>query len=110
MAQNNVPPVAQDAGAARSGRCAENDGVTVSRYVTALAVVLLGLAVPLSVAAHGVVAEGPPTALNVLFGWTFEAAVVIPLLASVLAWRYAVGLVNALHPANPVPRIRSVAF
>ena len=75
-----------------------------------LAVVLLGLAFPLGVAAHGVVTEGPPTVANLLFGWTFEPAVVIPLLAALLVWRYAVRRVNAEHPANPVPRIRSVAF
>jgi len=84
--------------------------VNVRRYATALAVVLLGLAFPLGVAAHGVVTEGPPTVANLLFGWTFEPAVVIPLLAALLVWRYAVRRVNAEHPANPVPRIRSVAF
>ena len=84
--------------------------MNVPRYVTALAVVLLGLAFPLGVAAHGVVTEGPPTVANLLFGWTFEPAVVIPLLAALLVWRYAVRRVNAEHPANPVPRIRSVAF
>jgi len=84
--------------------------VNVRRYVTALAVVLLGLAFPLGEAAHGVVTEGPPTVANLLFGWIFEPAVVIPLLAALLVWRYAVRRVNAEHPANPVPRIRSVAF
>jgi cytochrome c oxidase assembly factor CtaG len=84
--------------------------VSLRRCVIALAVVGFGVSVPQVVAAHGVVAEGPPTAANLLFGWTFEPAVVIPLLAAALAWRYAVRRVNAQHPANPVPRIRSLTF
>jgi cytochrome c oxidase assembly factor CtaG len=84
--------------------------VRVLRRVIVLGVVGFGLAAPSAVAAHGVVTEGPPTIANLLFGWTFEPAVVIPLLASVLWWRYAVRRVNAQHPANPVPRVRSLAF
>jgi cytochrome c oxidase assembly factor CtaG len=84
--------------------------VSVLRRVIALAVVGFGLAAPSAVAAHGVVTEGPPTVANLLFGWTFEPAVVIPLVASALLWRYAVRRVNAQHPANPVPRIRSLTF
>ena len=84
--------------------------MSVLRRVIALGAVGFGLAAPPVVAARGVVTEGPPTVANLLFGWTFEPAVVIPLLASWIAWRYAVRRVNAQHPANPVPRIRSVAF
>ena len=84
--------------------------MSVPRRVIAFGLVGLGLAAPSAVAAHGVVTEGPPTLANLLFGWTFEPAVVIPLLASWIAWRYAVRRVNAQHPANPVPRIRSLAF
>ena len=84
--------------------------MSVPRRVITLGVVGFGLAAPRAAAAHGVVTEGPPTVANLLFGWTFEPAVVIPLLASWIAWRYAVRRVNAQHPANPVPRIRSLAF
>jgi putative membrane protein len=76
----------------------------------ALLASIAAAAVPSAVAAHGVVAEGPPTAANLLFGWTFEPTVIIPVLAAALAWRYAVRRVNAAHPSNPVPRIRSAAF
>ena len=72
----------------------------------ALLMSLLGAS---TVAAHGVVTE-PPTVAGLLFGWTFEPAVVIPLVATALAWRAAVRRVDAAHPANPVPRARSVAF
>ena len=84
--------------------------MSVPRRVITLGVVGFGLAAPRAAAAHGVVTEGPPTVANLLFGWTFEPAVVIPLVASWVAWRYAVRRVNAQHPANPVPRIRSLAF
>ncbi len=63
-----------------------------------------------TVAAHGVVTEGPPTPAGLVFGWTFEPAIVIPLVAAAFAWRVAVRRVDAAHPANPVPRARSVAF
>jgi cytochrome c oxidase assembly factor CtaG len=84
--------------------------LTIRRSWAAPAVVVAGFGAPAAVAAHGVVAEGPPTVANVLFGWTFEPAVVIPILAAAIAWAYAVRRVDALHPGNPVPRIRSVAF
>jgi cytochrome c oxidase assembly factor CtaG len=84
--------------------------VNLRRCVIALAAVGLGFGAPAAVAAHGVVAEGPPTLANLLFGWTFEPAVVIPLLAAALGWRYAVRRVDARHPANRVPRVRSLAF
>jgi cytochrome c oxidase assembly factor CtaG len=78
--------------------------------VALLSAALVGFGLPSAVAAHGVVTEGPPTVANLLFGWTFEPAVVIPLLGAALAWRYAIRRVNALHPGNPVPRVRSLAF
>jgi cytochrome c oxidase assembly factor CtaG len=84
--------------------------MNVRRCVSALAAVVFGLAAPAAVAAHGVVTEGPPTLANLLFGWTVEPAVVIPLLAAALAWHYAVRRVNARHLANRVPRVRSLAF
>jgi cytochrome c oxidase assembly factor CtaG len=84
--------------------------VSVLRSFVAVAVVGVGFAAPAAVAAHGVVAEGAPTALNLLFGWTFEPAVVIPLLAAALGWSYAVRRVDTQHPANRVPRVRSLAF
>jgi cytochrome c oxidase assembly factor CtaG len=101
-----------DLSRARSPSSVENVRVESMRRRAAMlvpaAVVCLGL--PTAVAAHGVVTDGPPTVANLLFGWTFEPTVVIPVLAAALVWRYAVRRVNALHRANPVPRIRSVTF
>jgi putative membrane protein len=68
------------------------------------------LAAPATVLAHGPVPAEPPSVANILFGWSFEPLVLLPLLASALAWIVAVGHVNAAHPASPVPRSRTLAF
>jgi cytochrome c oxidase assembly factor CtaG len=62
------------------------------------------------VAAHGPVPDDPPTVATLLLGWTFPPLPTLGILAAALWWRWAVGRVNAAHPANPVPRSRSVAF
>jgi putative membrane protein len=61
-------------------------------------------------AAHGPTAAEPPDASSLLFGWTFEPLPTIAILAALIWWRWAVGRVNAAHPANPVPRTRTLAF
>jgi len=68
------------------------------------------LAAPATVLAHGPVPAEPPSVANILFGWSFEPLVLLPLLGSALAWIVAVRHVNAAHPANPVPRSRTLAF
>jgi putative copper resistance protein D len=60
--------------------------------------------------AHGPVPADPPTAINLAFGWSFEPALILPLLAAAWLWARAVRRVNAAHPANPVPRRRSAFF
>ena len=62
------------------------------------------------VLAHGPVPAGPPTALNLLFGWNLEPAVVLPLLVAAYGWIWAVRRIDRAHPASPVPRRRSVVF
>ncbi len=61
-------------------------------------------------AAHGPTPGEPPTIGNLLLGWTFEPLPTLGIFAALVWWRWAVGRVNAAHPANPVPRRRSVAF
>jgi putative copper resistance protein D len=68
----------------------------------------LALAAP--VAAHGEVPTEAPTAANLLLGWTFPPLPTLGILAAAIWWRWAVGRVNAVHQANPVPRRRSAAF
>jgi cytochrome c oxidase assembly factor CtaG len=60
--------------------------------------------------AHGPVPAEPPTVANLLLGWSFEPLIMLPLIAAVVVWISAVRRVDAAHPANPVPRARTVAF
>jgi putative membrane protein len=59
---------------------------------------------------HGPVAAEPPSIGSLLFGWSFEPTIVLPLVLAALAWIVAVRRVDAAHPATPVPRRRTVAF
>jgi putative membrane protein len=77
---------------------------------TLLLVVAATLASAGPALAHGVVAAPEPTIWTFLLRWTFEPLVVLPLAGALLAWRWAVRRVNRDHPANPVPRRRTVAF
>ncbi|MFL5677394.1 MAG: cytochrome c oxidase assembly protein [Chloroflexota bacterium] len=80
----------------------------------------LGLSVPAvaaasamlaaSVSAHGVAPADAPSIGGLLLGWTIEPAVALPLLAVAVVWLRLVGRVDRAHPANRVPRRRSVAF
>ncbi len=60
--------------------------------------------------AHGPVPAQPPDPANLLFGWTFEPAVVLALGLATVVWIRFVRQVNRMHPTNPVPRRRSVFF
>jgi putative copper resistance protein D len=68
------------------------------------------LLAPAAARAHGPAPAEPPTVANLAFGWSFEPAVLLPLVAAAWAWIWAVRRVDAEHPGNPVPRRRSVAF
>jgi putative copper resistance protein D len=78
---------------------------------TATLAAVAGMAVlPRVARAHGEAGVGPPDLAGLALGWSFEPLVAIPLLVAALAWVAAVRRVNAAHPANPVPIVRSVAF
>ena len=62
------------------------------------------------VAAHGPAPSEAPTLQNLLLGWTFEPLPTLGILAALAWWTWAVRRVNTLHPSNPVPRRRTVAF
>src|SRR6478609_9262147 len=68
----------------------------------------LGAAGP--VGAHGPVPDGPPTVGSLLFDWTFEPLPTLAIAIAVGCWIWAIRRVDRAHPANPVPRRRSVAF
>lgn len=80
------------------------------RSVAAVAAVagLAALAGPVS--AHGPVPTEAPTAATLLLGWTFEPLPTLGLAVTVGWWLWAVRRVDSLHPGNPVPRRRTVAF
>jgi cytochrome c oxidase assembly factor CtaG len=70
-----------------------------------------GIAIAVTpVAAHGPAPTEPPTVTSLLFGWTFEPLPTLGLFVALAWWFWAVRRVDAAHPANPVPRRRSVAF
>ncbi len=77
----------------------------------AVAGAVTGLAVLVSPAlGHGAVSAEPPIAGSLLLAWTFEPVPTLAIVASVGSWLWAVRRINGLHPANRVPRGRSVAF
>ena len=86
----------------------------ITRTLQRLPLAAVGLAAGLimagPVAAHGPAPAEPPTIANLLLGWTFEPLPTLAILAALSWWTWAVRRVNALHPANPVPGRRSVAF
>jgi putative membrane protein len=63
-----------------------------------------------SALAHGEVPAEPPTLAGLAFGWSFDPALVLPLLVLTGGWITLVRRVNASHPATPVPARRSAAF
>lgn len=62
------------------------------------------------VSAHGATPTEPPTAASILLGWTFEPLPTLGIAVALVIWWRLVRRVNTAHPANPVPRRRSVAF
>jgi len=60
--------------------------------------------------AHGPVPAEPPTAANLLLGWTIEPAVLLALVVAAVVWARLVRQVNRAHAANPVPRSRTICF
>jgi putative copper resistance protein D len=85
-------------------------GALARRAVAGAGLLAVGLAGAGRVAAHGQVPAEPPSVLGIVAGWTFEPAVVLPLALAVIVWLRLVGRVDRAHPANPVPRRRTVAF
>jgi putative membrane protein len=82
----------------------------LQRAVAVVAAVAGSLAFAAPAAAHGPVPAEAPTAASLLFGWTFEPLPTLGIAVTVGWWLWAVRRVDALHPANRVPRRRTVAF
>ena len=62
------------------------------------------------VLAHGPVPPDPPTLGSLLLGWTFAPLPTLAIVGSIVWWIWAVRRVDAQHPANRVPRQRTLAF
>jgi cytochrome c oxidase assembly factor CtaG len=91
------------------GTVARTSTRTRALRAIAAAMALSTLLAPV-VAAHGPVPADAPTAGSLLFDWTIEPIPALAIVAGLLWWRWATRRVNVLHPTNPVPRRRSVAF
>ena len=76
--------------------------------VSAVAAAWLVIAGP--VTAHGSDNPPAPTIGAFLFGWSFDPSVQIPILIMTAAYLWAVRHVDAAHPLNPVPRLRTACF
>ena len=83
----------------------------------ALVALLAGLSAGLSAGplarlalAHGTVVPAEPDALAFLVGWKGDPLIWLPVIVVALVWRHAVGKVNRAHPANQVPRRRTVSW
>ena len=90
------------------GRCPDDAGSIGRSRGSGPSRASMALAAP--ALAHGPVPVEPPTAASLLLGWTFEPLPTLGLVAVTVWWLWAVRRVNAVHPANPVPRRRTVAF
>jgi cytochrome c oxidase assembly factor CtaG len=81
------------------------------RRAVAVPATLVSLAVSASPAvAHGTVPAEAPTMASLLLGWTFEPVPTLAIAAVTAWWLWAVRRVDSLHPANPVPPSRTIAF
>jgi putative copper resistance protein D len=84
----------------------------VARWAGFSAAVGVAVSGPLaeSAVAHGEVPAEPPTLTGLVLGWSFDPALLLPLLLLAGGWVALVRRVNAAHPATPVPARRSAAF
>ena len=71
--------------------------------------ILIWLALPSPVSAHGAV-PGEPTFPGVLLAWSFDPLPLVGVGAAAIAYLRAVRTVNAAHPRSPVPATRTIAW
>jgi putative membrane protein len=75
---------------------------------------LVGVGAALAMAgpvlAHGPVPADAPGPTTLLLGWTFDPIPTLGIAIAIGWWLWAVRRVDAVHPTNPVPRRRTVAF
>ena len=72
--------------------------------------IVVALALPATVAAHGPVPADPPSLATLVLGWTFQPLVAVPLVLAAIGWLALVRRIGRLHPDTPVPLVRTGAF
>ena len=82
----------------------------VAGATTVVAAAVAALALPASAFAHGTEVPPEPTLGGVLFGWSFDPTIWLPLLLTAAAYLWAVRRVNVAHPGTHVPRDRVAAW
>jgi putative copper resistance protein D len=78
--------------------------------LAAVAAASFGALAAAPVAAHGPVPPEPPDATNLLLGWSVEPVLVLPLLATAVAWWWLLGAADRAHPDHPVSAVRRWSF
>jgi len=84
--------------------------VPIQRGVATLATLAVLAISATPVLAHGAVPTEAPTIPSLLLGWTFEPLPTLAIAGATAWWLWAVRRVDSLHPTNPVPRSRTIAF
>ncbi len=84
--------------------------VPIRRIVAALATLSVVAVSAAPVLAHDLLPSEAPTIPGLLLGWSFEPLPALGIAAATAWWLWAVRRVDSLHPANPVPRRRTIAF
>jgi putative membrane protein len=75
-----------------------------------LSLALVTVLAPARVLAHGGAVPPELTLTSLLFSWSFDATIWLPVAAAAILWRSGVTRVNARHPGNPVPRRRTIGW
>lgn len=84
--------------------------VPIHPVVAALATFGVAAVFATPVVAHGLVPSEAPTIVSLALDWTFEPLPTLGIAGATAWWLWAVRRVDSLHPANPVPRSRTIAF
>jgi cytochrome c oxidase assembly factor CtaG len=79
------------------------------QVVRAVFVLIVFLALPVGVAAHGA-APAPVSTLDALLAWSFEVHIWLPILGAGLLYWLGVRRVARRHPAKPVPGWRALCW
>ncbi|HEX7950622.1 MAG TPA: cytochrome c oxidase assembly protein [Candidatus Limnocylindrales bacterium] len=85
----------------------------LARTARWLALAVLGLSwlgLAGGVVAHGAVDPTPPSLWLMATAWHLDPTVLVPLVATALAWLWVVRRIDRRHPHNPVPVPRTIAF